>query len=342
MTERITMAHGAGGGASRRLIEEVCLPRLGNDLLSPLSDAALLNVDGARLAVTTDAFVVRPLRFPGGSIGGLAVHGTVNDLAVSGAEPVVLTAAFVLEDGLALAVFADELDAMAKAAAAAGVRIVAGDTKVVEAGAADGLYVVTTGVGRQHADPAPDPRRIEPGDVVIVSGPIADHGIAVLLAREDLGIDAAVRSDAASVWPLAEALIDGIGDGLRAMRDPTRGGVATTLNEFARSAGVAIEVDEAAVPVNGPTRGACELLGLDPLYVANEGCIVAVVTPDVADDALAALRAVRGGPAVAGGTGAVVIAEVLSGPSGRVTGRTTFGGRRIIDLLAGDPLPRIC
>ena len=336
------MAHGAGGGASRRLIEEICLPRLGNDLLSPLADAALFTIDGIGLAITTDAFVVRPLRFPGGSIGALAVHGTVNDLAVSGACPVVLSAAFVVEDGLPIATLADELDAMAAAARTSRVRIGACDTKVVERGAADGLYVITTGVGRQVAVPALDATRIRPGDNIVISGSVADHGIAVLLAREELHINAAVRSDSASVWPLAQALLASLGTDLRCMRDPTRGGVATTLNEFALSAGLRIEVSEAAVPVHDSTRGACELLGLDPLYVANEGCLVAVVAPESTAAALDVLRSMARAPGTAGGSEAALIGEVTSGADGRVIGLTTFGGRRIIDLLEGDPLPRIC
>jgi hydrogenase expression/formation protein HypE len=334
--QRVTMAHGAGGAASRRLVAEHVVPALGPDLGEPLLDAAPFDAPGLRLATTTDAHVVRPLEFPGGSIGSLAVHGTLNDLAVSGARPLVLTAAFVLEEGLALAVFDRELQAMASAASDAGVRVVAGDTKVVEAGRADGMYVTTSGVGVVVSATPLTPRAIRPGDRIVLSGPVADHGTAVLLAREDLGIDAAVRSDTASVWPLAQALIELCGDALRCMRDPTRGGLATALNELAADGGVAMVVRDGAIPIRPATRGACELLGLDPYTVANEGCLVAVMAPEVVDDALAALRALPHGAM------ATEIGEVTEGPVGRVVADTEIGGRRIVDLLAGDPLPRIC
>lgn len=339
----IALVDGAGGAASRRLVAEHVVPRLAADPDHPdrpLLDAAPFTTAGTRLATTTDAHVVRPLEFPGGSIGSLAVHGTVNDLAVSGARPLVLTAAFVLEEGLPLATFDRELDAMAVAARTAGVRVVAGDTKVVERGRADGMYVVTSGVGEVATGPDHPltPANLRAGDHVLLSGPVADHGTAVLLAREDLGIGADVRSDSASVWPLAEALIRAVpGGALRVMRDPTRGGLATTLNELALDAGLGIEVHEPDVPIRPATRGACELLGLDPWCVANEGCLVAVVAPEAAEAALAALRAV--GPA---GALAARIGEVVAAPAGRVVATTAFGGRRIVDLMAGDPLPRIC
>lgn len=344
MSATVTLADGAGGAASRRLVAEHVVPRLAVDPGhpgAPLLDATPFTTTGTRLATTTDAHVVRPLEFPGGSIGSLAVHGTVNDLAVAGARPVVLTAAFVLEEGLPLATFDRELDAMAAAACAAGVRVLAGDTKVVEHGRADGMYVVTSGVGEVATEPGHhlSPVNLQPGDVVVLSGPVADHGTAVLLARESLGIGADVRSDSTSVWPLADALLGATGAGpdLRVMRDPTRGGLATALNELALDAGLGIEVHEPDVPIRPATRGACELLGLDPWCVANEGCLVAVVAPERADEALAALRAV--GPA---GALAARIGEVVPGPPGRVVATTAFGGRRIVDLMAGDPLPRIC
>lgn len=332
----ITLAHGAGGAASRRLLAEHVLPRLGADPAQPLLDAAPFTAPSGRLAITTDAHVVRPLAFPGGSIGSLAVHGTVNDLAAGGARAIVLTVALVLEEGLPLAVLDRELDALATAAREVGVQVVAGDTKVVERGRADGMYVVTTGVGEVVADQALTPAAIRVGDRVLVSSPIADHGIAVLLAREDLGIDADVRSDSASVWPVAEALISACGRDLRCLRDPTRGGLATTLNELAADGGLGIELDEEAVPVRDATRGACELLGLDPLVVANEGCLVAVVAPHAAAVALDVVRA------RSGGEWAALVGEVVDGPDGRVVARTGFGGRRVVDMLTGDPLPRIC
>ena len=341
----VTLVDGAGGAASRRLVAEHVVPRLAVDPDHPdrpLLDATPFTAPGTRLATTTDAHVVRPLEFPGGSIGSLAVHGTVNDLAVSGARPLVLTVALVLEEGLPLATFDRELDALAAAARAAGVRVVAGDTKVVERGRADGMYVVTSGVGEVVTDPDHPltPANLRAGDHVLLSGPLADHGTAVLLAREDLGIGADVRSDSASVWPLADALIRAASTtpgGLRVMRDPTRGGLATALNELALDAHLGIEVHEPDVPIRPATRGACELLGLDPWCVANEGCLVAVVAPEVADAALVALRAVAPGGALAARIG-----EVVAGPAGRVVATTAFGGRRIVDLMAGDPLPRIC
>jgi hydrogenase expression/formation protein HypE len=334
--DRITMAHGAGGAASRRLVAEHVVPALGLDPDEPLLDAATFVAPGTGLATTTDAHVVRPLVFPGGSIGSLAVHGTLNDLAAGGARPLVLTVAFVLEEGLPLAVFDRELRALAAAAAQAGVPVVAGDTKVVEAGRADGMYVTTSGVGAVVAAAPLTPRAIRPGDRILVTGPIADHGTAVLLAREDLGIDAEVRSDTAAVWPLAEALIAACGPGLRCLRDPTRGGVATALNELAADGGVAMVVRDVDLPIRPATRGACELLGLDPYVVANEGCLVAVVAPEVAADALAALRAQPLG------RHAAEIGQVEAAPTGRVVAETEIGGRRIVDLLGGDPLPRIC
>lgn len=327
----VTMADGAGGAASRRLVAEHVVPRLGL-AGGPLLDAATFRGGADRLATTTDAHVVRPLQFPGGSIGSLAVHGTCNDLAMVGARPLVLTVALVLEEGLDLEVLDRELVAIADAAHGAEVQVVAGDTKVVERGRADGMYVVTSGVGRVEAPGDLTPAAIRPGDAVLVSGPIADHGTAVLLAREQLGIEADVRSDTASTWPQVARLLDACGPQVRCLRDPTRGGLATTLNELALDGQVGIEVEEAAVPIRPATRGACELLGLDPLCVANEGCFVAVVAPSSADAALAAL----------GSRWAAVVGTVVDGPTGRVVATTAFGGRRVVDLMAGDPLPRIC
>jgi hydrogenase expression/formation protein HypE len=330
------MAHGAGGAASRRLIANRVVPALGLDPDEPLLDSAAFVAPGTRLATTTDAHVVRPLEFPGGSIGSLAVHGTLNDLAAGGARPLVLTAAFVLEEGLPLAVFDRELRAMAAAASDAGVAVVAGDTKVVEAGRADGMYVTTSGVGEVVTATPLTPRAIRPGDRIVLTGPVADHGTAVLLAREQLGIDAEVRSDTASVWPLAHRLIETCGDALRCLRDPTRGGLATALNELAADGLVAMVVRDASIPIRDATRGACELLGLDPYTVANEGSLVAVVAPEAVAGALAGLREL-----VLGGW-AAEIGEVTEGPAGRVVAETEIGGRRIVDLLTGDPLPRIC
>jgi len=334
--ERITMAHGAGGKASRALVEGLIVPLLTNPALEQLSDAGLVTVAGARLALTTDAYVVRPIRFPGGSIGELAVNGTVNDLAVSGARPVALSAALVLEEGLAADVLEAEVSAMARAARAADVQIIAGDTKVVERGKCDSMYVVTTGIGVIDEGVALSAELVRPGDKVLVSGTVGDHGIAILLARGDLDIEADVRSDTQPLWSLAAALLTACGSGLHCMRDATRGGVATVLNEIALAAEVGVVLEESRVPVRPEVTGAGEILGIDPLYVANEGKLVAFVAAEHADAALDALRAL---PA---GKDAAIIGEVRDEPPGRVLGRTTFGGHRLIDMLVGDPLPRIC
>jgi hydrogenase expression/formation protein HypE len=334
--ERITMAHGAGGKATGTLIEGLLVPAFGSATLSELADAGSFAVDGAPLAVTTDSFVVKPLRFPGGSIGELAVNGTVNDLAVAGARPVALTVSLILEEGLDAQVLRDEVEAIAAAARAAEVEIVAGDTKVVERGHADGMYVCTTGVGRRDPRARLSPAGLRPGDRILVSGPIGEHGTAIMLARGELGLSAEIESDTRPLWPAVDALLDAAGGDVRCLRDATRGGVASVLNELARASGVAIVVREADVPVRPDVAGAAEILGIDPMYVANEGRLVAFVAPASADAALAALR---GAP---GGEGAAEIGEVRTEPPGMVLVRTAFGGTRVMDLLVGDPLPRIC
>jgi len=327
--ERITMAHGAGGKATQTLIEGLLAPAFGID---ELADAALLD----DVALTADSFVVKPLRFPGGSIGDLAVNGTVNDLAVAGARPLALSLALILEEGLDSAVLRAEVEAMTEAAAAAGVRIVTGDTKVVERGHADGMYVCTTGVGRRDPRAALSPGALRPGDRILVSGPIGAHGTAIMLARGELGLDADIESDTRSLWPAADALLEAAGSSLHTMRDATRGGVASVLNELARASGVAIVVREGEVPVDPAVAGAAEILGIDPMYVANEGVLVAFVAADAADAALAALRGVDGCARAA------EIGEVKTEPPGMVLVNTAFGGRRVMDQLVGDPLPRIC
>ncbi|HEX3466394.1 MAG TPA: hydrogenase expression/formation protein HypE [Candidatus Elarobacter sp.] len=333
---QIEMSHGAGGKASRRLVEGLIAPAFANPVLATLSDAATFALGGARVATTADGYVVKPLRFPGGSIGELAVNGTVNDLAVSGARATALMATFILEAGLPSEVLRAEVDAMAAAAARAGVPIVGGDTKVVEHGMCDGMYVTTFGVGEVDERLALDPRSVRAGDKVLVSGPIGDHGITILLARGELDLEADLRSDTRSVWPFVEALIAACASGVRWMRDPTRGGVATALNELARECGLGIVLREDDVPVRREVRGACEVLGLDPLHIANEGQMLAVVAADDADAALAALRAVPGGEE------ARLIGEVRAEHGGTVAGVTPYGGTRAIDMLVGDPLPRIC
>lgn len=333
--ERITLSHGSGGKATQTLIEAIFLDTFQNPLLAPLEDSASFTVDGARLALTTDSFVVSPLFFPGGNIGDLAVNGTVNDLAVSGARPLYLTAGFILEEGFPVADLTRIVESMRAAADTAGVAVVTGDTKVVQRGKADGCYVNTAGVGVRSCPGELGVATARPGDAVLVSGPIGEHGITVMLARGELDIEADLTSDTAPVHGLVADLLAAT-PGVRAMRDATRGGVATILNEVARAAGVAVVVDEEAVPVSTEVRGASELLGIDPLYVACEGRIVAVVDGAEADTALAALRA---NPL---GAGAAVIGRIADDPPGLVLLNTTFGGTRICDLLVGDPLPRIC
>jgi hydrogenase expression/formation protein HypE len=333
---QIEMSHGAGGKASRRLIEGLIAPAFANPLLAPLSDAATFLLGGTRVATTADAYVVKPLRFPGGSIGELAVNGTLNDLAVSGARATALMASFILEAGLPADVLRAEVEAMAAAAARAGVPIVGGDTKVVEHGMCDGMYISTFGVGHVDERLALDPRAVRAGDKVLLSGPIGDHGITILLARGDLDFEADLVSDTRSVWPFVERLIATCASGLRWMRDPTRGGVATALNELARDCGLGIRLREEDLPIRRAVRGACEVLGLDPLHIANEGQFLAVVADADADRALRALRDVPGGE------GAVLIGTICAEHGGSVVGVTPFGGTRSIDMLVGDPLPRIC
>jgi hydrogenase expression/formation protein HypE len=333
---QIEMAHGAGGTASRRLVEGLIAPYFANSTLQAFTDAAALSIEGLGIATTADAFVVKPLRFPGGSIGELAVNGTLNDLAVSAARPLALMATLILESGLPANVLEGEIEAMAIAAREAGVPIVGGDTKVVEHGKADGMYISTFGIGRIDARAILDPATIRPGDQVLLSGPIGAHGITILLARGDLDFAADLVSDTRPVWPFVAALLERCAPGLRWMRDPTRGGVATALNELVRGSAFGVAIFEERVPMHGAVRGACELLGLDPLHIANEGQFLAVVAPEFAAAALAAVRSVPGGEA------AVQIGEVRAEPKRRVIGVNGFGGTRVIDMLVGDPLPRIC
>lgn len=334
--EVITSAHGAGGKASAALIDAVFVAALGGDDPPPLTDAAVLDLpSGDRIAFTTDAYVVSPRRFPGGSVGHLAVHGTVNDLAVMGARPAWLSVAVVLEEGFAVPELRAIVADVADAAAASGVRVVTGDTKVVGAGAADGITLTTAGIGVVPAARTVGAERVRPGDRVLLSGTIGDHGMAVMLARGELAIEADIVSDTAPLSGLVEELF-AAAPGVRWLRDATRGGVATVCNELARDAGVAVVLDEASVPVRPTVEGACDLLGIDPLYVANEGKLVAVVPPDEADNALDAMRR---HPL---GADAVLVGEVHESPEGLVVLATTFGGTRIVDVLVGDPLPRIC
>jgi hydrogenase expression/formation protein HypE len=334
--EFVTLAHGAGGKASAALIDSVFLDAFRGLERPPLTDAALITMpEGETLAFTTDSFVVKPLRFPGGSIGHLAVHGTVNDLAVMGARPHWLSAAFVIEEGFAISELRRVVTDMTEAAAMSDVEIVTGDTKVVGRGAADGLYVTTAGIGVVPAARRVGADLVQPGDRLVISGTIADHGMAVMVARGDLNLEADIKSDTAPVTALVEALFSAA-PSTRWLRDPTRGGVGTVCNELARDAGLAVMLEESALPVDPAVAGACDLLGIDPLYVANEGKLLAVVAADEAD---AALRALRSQPA---GERAELIGEIRSEPEGIVVLRTSFGGTRIVDTLVGDPLPRIC
>ncbi len=354
--QHITMAHGAGGKATQTLIEGLLVPALTTPrpalpvgaregpapatepgaALAELADAAALELGGIPLAFTTDAYVVKPLRFPGGSIGELAVNGTVNDLAVAGARPQWLSLSLILEEGLATDELRAEVEAIAAAAAAAGVEVVTGDTKVVERGHADGMYICTAGIGRRDPRARLSPRFLRPGDRILLSGQIGDHGTAIMLARGEFELDADVESDTCSLWPAVEALLEAAGDDLHCLRDATRGGVASVLNELARASSVAMTINEGAVPVRPEVAGAAEILGIDPMYVANEGKLVAFVAAEAADRALAALREVPGCAAAA------EIGEVRTEPPGMVLVRTSFGGRRVMDQLVGDPLPRIC
>jgi hydrogenase expression/formation protein HypE len=332
----VTLAHGAGGKSSAALVDAVFLEAFRNDELEQLGDAAGLRTpSGDRLAFSTDSFVVSPRRFPGGSIGHIAVHGTVNDLAVSGARPQWLSAAFVIEEGFPIAELREIVADMSEAAARAGVQIVTGDTKVVGKGAADGVYISTAGVGV-----VPHGRRlsrdlVQPGDKVVVSGTIGDHGMAVMLARGDLAIDADIASDTAPVHELVELLLEAA-PSTRWMRDATRGGLGTVCNELVKDSPFALVLDEANLPIDSQVLGACDMLGIDPLYVANEGKFVAVMAPEEAD---AAVTAMRTHPQ---GARATVVGEVIPEPKGIVALRTSFGGSRIVDMLVGDPLPRIC
>jgi hydrogenase expression/formation protein HypE len=332
---QIEMAHGAGGRASRRLIEGLLVPLLA-PAGGPLGDAAVIRFGAGHLAFTADSFVVRPLQFPGGSIGELAVNGTVNDLAVSGARATALVVTFVLEAGLPSSVLEREVRAIAAAARRAGVPIVGGDTKVVEHGKADGMYITTAGIGLVDERLRCSPAAVRPGDQILLSGPIGDHGVTVLLARGDLDLESDLASDTRPVSAFVERLVDVAAPGLRWMRDPTRGGVATALNELARDARLGVVLFEERIPIRDQVRGACELLGLDPLQIANEGQFLAVLAPEASGAALAAVQSVPGGE------GAALIGEIREHPAGTVLVASAYGGLRAVDMLVGDPLPRIC
>ncbi|HZP63947.1 MAG TPA: hydrogenase expression/formation protein HypE [Terriglobales bacterium] len=333
--DTILLGHGSGGKLSAELVRDVFLPTLSNPVLARLDDQAIVNVNGTRLAMTTDSFVVKPLFFPGGDIGSLAVHGTVNDLAMGGAKPLFLSAAFIIEEGFSVQDLRRVVVSMHQAAASAGVQVVTGDTKVVERGKGDGLFINTTGIGIVPEGVELSADRAKVGDKVLLSGPVGDHGIAILAQREGLEFETTIESDSAALNTLVEAMLEA-SYAIRCMRDPTRGGVSSTLNEIAQQSQVAIQLEESSIPVREEVRGACELLGLDPLYVANEGKLIAIVAPDSADGVLQAMRGHRLG------TEAQIIGTVSNGAAGLVTMRTPLGTTRIVDMLAGDQLPRIC
>ena len=335
-SEQVVIGHGSGGKMTHDLIARLFLPPLDNPVLRRGDDAAVIEtVNGARLAISTDSHVVWPLLFPGGDIGRLAVCGTVNDIAMLGAEPLYLTAGFILEEGLELNLLRRVVASMQAAAAEAGVDIVAGDTKVVQRGKGDGLYINTSGIGLLNPGLCVGGRYARPGDKIILSGPIGDHGIAVLAARGELGFETELQSDVAPLNHLVAAMLK-VSQNIHAMRDPTRGGLATTLNEIACQSETNILIYETSIPVRPEVRAACEMLGFDPLYIANEGKLVAFVSPEDAENVLSAMRRSEYG------SEAVIIGEVHPSPAGRVLMRTTLGSTRIVDTLAGEMLPRIC
>jgi hydrogenase expression/formation protein HypE len=331
----IVLGHGGGGKLSADLVEHIFKPLFANPILDELGDQAILDLNGTRLAFTTDTFTVSPLFFPGGDIGSLAVHGTVNDIAVSGATPLYISAGYILEEGLPIDMLGQIAASMAEAARAAGVQVVTGDTKVVEKGHGDGVYINTTGIGLLPPGVDIAARNAQPGDLVLVSGPIGEHGIAILSVREGLTFETALESDSAPLHDLVAAMLAASAD-IHCLRDPTRGGLAASLNEFARASRVGIEVDEPSVPIPPAVRAACEMLGLDPYYVANEGKLIAVAPPDAAEALLAAMQAHPKGQ------GAAIIGRVVAEHPGVVTSRSGLGGSRVVDTLVGEQLPRIC
>lgn len=333
--DTVVLGHGSGGRLSAELMRSIFLPAFDNPVLARLDDQAIVSVNGARLAITTDSFVVKPLFFPGGDIGSLAVHGTVNDLAMGGAQPLFLSAAFIIEEGLSIDVLRRVTNSLQSAARNAGVQIVTGDTKVVERGCGDELFINTTGIGGVPKGVELSADRARPGDKVLLSGSIGEHGIAILAQREGLEFECPVQSDSAALHRLVADMLAASSE-IRCMRDPTRGGVSSTLNEIAAQSRAAIRLEETAIPIREEVSGACEMLGLDPLYVANEGKLIAIVAQEAAEAVLAAMRR---NPL---GKDSQIIGTVLDSPAAVVTMRTALGTSRMVDMLAGDQLPRIC
>ena len=331
----LVLAHGGGGKLSHQLIEKIVLPQFGNELLEPLHDGAIFSINGARLAFSTDSYVVSPIFFPGGDIGKLAVHGTVNDLAMCGARPLHLSVGFILEEGTPMEDFWRVVQSMREAADAAGVKLVTGDTKVVDRGKADKIFINTAGIGVLLDGVNIDPARAEAGDKIIISGPIAVHGIAIMSVREGLEFETEIASDTAPLNGLVEAMF-AASKNIHVLRDPTRGGVTSALSEIAQTAKVGMLLDEARIPIDEEVKGACEILGLDPLYVANEGKLLAIVPPDDAEKVLAAMRA------HSLGRQSPIIREITSDHPRFVIMKTRVGGTRVVDMLSGEQLPRIC
>jgi len=335
-TGRVDLSHGSGGRAMGQLIDELFRQAFDNDLLNQGNDQAAFDVAAGRMVMSTDAYVISPLFFPGGDIGSLAVHGTVNDIAMAGARPLYLSASFILEEGLPLADLKRIADSMGRASRQAGVPVVTGDTKVVEKGMADGVFITTAGVGAVPDGLELSGDKARPGDKVLVSGTLGDHGVAVMSKRENLSFDTEIVSDSAALHGLVADMVAEAGNAIRCLRDPTRGGLAATLNELAAQSKAGIRILEAVLPVRPQVAAACELLGLDPLFVANEGKLVAIVAPERADDLLSAMRA---HPL---GRDAAIIGDVSEDPRHFVSMETIFGGERMVDWLSGEQLPRIC
>ena len=332
----VLLAHGGGGSLSQMLIEGMFAPTFANAWLDPLHDGAVIDVDAGRLAVSTDSFVISPMFFPGGDIGSLAVHGTVNDVAMCGARPLAITVGMVIEEGLPMQDLWRIVLSIKEAADEAGIAVATGDTKVVDRGKGDGIFINTTGFGMVPEGIDIRPERIAPGDKIIVSGTIADHGIAIMSVREGLEFETALESDSASLGSLVEAILGAGGDDVHVLRDPTRGGVASATNEIAQAGRAGIRLHESSLPMQDQVRAACEILGFDPLYVANEGKLLAVVAADVADQVLAAMRSHPHG------SNAAVIGEVVDDHPGRVFLTSRIGGNRVVDMISGEQLPRIC
>lgn len=334
--ETITIGHGGGGRLTQRLIEQLIAPTLSNDYLDDLHDGAVFPTNGTHTAFTTDSFVVRPRFFPGGDIGSLSVHGTINDLAMCGARPRHLSLALILEEGLQLQELWRVLASIRRACIESDVTVVTGDTKVVERGTGDGIYINTSGIGSLLPEVQLSPRRVRPGDKILLSGSVGRHGMAIMSVREGLEFESTITSDSAALWPLVEGVLSAGQRRVHALRDATRGGVASVVNEIAEAARVGMILEESAIPVDAPVRAACEILGLDPLYAANEGCFVGFVSPELADEIVDLMRTHRLGRE------ACVIGEVVAEHPGTVRMRSAFGGSRVLDMISGEQLPRIC